>query len=72
MTWSTLRVIVRDPSNCLIVIYTSVITVRTYLIIQLGPELKEPRAVVIYGSLFKYTQQFTAGFTENSWTPRTS
>jgi hypothetical protein len=41
------------------VIYTSVITVRTDLIIQLGPELKEPRAVVIYGSLFKYTQQYT-------------
>ena len=28
-----------------------------------------PRAGVIYYWLYKYTQQHTAGFTENNWTP---
>ena len=33
---------------------------------QLGPALMGPSAWVIYSRLFKYTQQHTAGFTENS------
>jgi hypothetical protein len=32
-----------------------------------GPVLKVPHAGFIYSLLFKYTQQYTAGFTENKW-----
>ena len=36
---------------------------------QLGPALKGPRVGIIYSWLFKYTQQYTAWFTENNWAP---
>jgi len=33
----------------------------------IGPRVFGPRAGVIYSRLFKYIQQHTSGFTENSW-----
>ena len=45
------------------------------VLLQTGPALNQmlpiwPLDGVIYSWLFKYTQQHTAGFTENSWNPR--
>jgi hypothetical protein len=39
---------------------------------QLNPMFKGPHAVVICSQLYKYTQQHTASFTENSTGPRIS